>query len=73
MLSFSWDDLEAYASPTLCVIHKVLLKIRWSWCRVILIGPFWPRGPWFHDLLKLPVDIPLLNPDTTEQSWGQDS
>ena len=57
-----WDGLEAYAFPPFNLIHKVLLKIRASKVRVLLIAPMWPRQPWFPLLLHLVVDHPLVFP-----------
>ena len=50
-LSLSWDGLEAYAFPPFAIIHRVLLKIRASRTRVLLVAPQWPRQPWFPLLL----------------------
>lgn len=62
-LSFSWDDLEAYAFPPLCLIHMVLITVSWSMCRVILRAPF---KPWFQDLLKHLLEVPIFYPGLTE-------
>lgn len=63
-MSFPWNNLEAYAFPPLCMIGQVLRKIRHSRGRVILIAPFWPRRPWFGELLQLLMDTPAILPDT---------
>ena len=61
-LSLSWDGLEAYAFPPFALIHRVLLKIRESRTRVLLVAPQWPRQPWFPLLLHLLVDLPVQLP-----------
>ena len=73
-LSFSWDSLDSYAFPPFCLIHRVLLKIRASNTRVLLIAPLWPRRPWFPILLHLLVDFPVVFParlDLLSQDKGR--
>ena len=56
----SWDDLQAYASPPIAIIRRVLLKLRSSKnCELTLIAPFWPQRDWFPDLLELLSDVPV--------------
>ena len=55
-----WDDLQAYASPPIAIIRRVLLKLRSSKnCELTLIAPFWPQRDWFPDLLELLSDVPV--------------
>ena len=61
-LSISWDGLDAYVFPPFALIHRVLLKIRESRARVLLVAPQWPRQPWFPLLLHLLVDLPVQLP-----------
>ena len=43
-----WDNLQAYAFPTIAIIKRVLLKLRTSHdCDLTLITPFWPQREWF--------------------------
>ena len=73
-LSMSWDGLDAYAFPPFSLIHKVLLKIRASRTRVLLVAPLWPRQPWFPLLLHLLVDLPVAlppQPDLVSQDGGR--
>ena len=65
-LSFSWDGLDSYAFPPFSIIHRVLLKIRASKVRVLLIAPLWPRRPWFPLLLHLLVELPVVLPVRTD-------
>ena len=59
----SWDNLQAYAFPTIAIIKRVLLKLRASHnCDLTLIAPFWPQREWFPDLLELLSDIPIELP-----------
>ena len=58
-----WDNLQAYASPPIAIIKRVLLKLRASHhCNLTLIAPFWPQREWFPDLLELLSDIPIELP-----------
>ena len=73
-LSLSWDGLDAYAFPPFAIIHRVLLKIRASRTRVLLVAPLWPRQPWFPLLLHLLVDHPVAlpaHPDLVSQDGGR--
>ena len=73
-LSLSWDGLDAYAFPPFTIIHRVLLKIRASRTRVLLVAPLWPRQPWFPLLLHLLVDLPVAlppHPDLVSQDRGR--
>ena len=39
-----WDNLQAYAFPSIAIIRRVLLKLRASHhCDLTLIAPFWPQ------------------------------
>ena len=58
-----WDNLEAYAFPPLPLLRQVLLKLRLSNCKMILVAPCWPRQPWFTDLLDHLVGHPIALPD----------
>ena len=58
-----WDNLQAYASPPIAIIRRVLLRLRASHhCDLTLIAPFWPQREWFPDLLELLSDIPIELP-----------
>ena len=73
-LSFSWDGLDSYAFPPFGILHRVLLKIRASMVRVLLIAPLWPRRPWFPLLLHLLVELPVVLPvraDLISQDRGR--
>ena len=73
-MSISWDGMDAYAFPPLAILHRVLLKIRASRTRVLLVAPLWPRQPWFPLLLHLLVDHPVVlppAPDLVSQDRGR--
>ena len=56
----SWDHLQAYAFPSVAMLHQVLNKIRASvGAQVTLIAPFWPSKEWFPDLLSLLTEPPV--------------
>ena len=47
-LSLQWDQLEAYAFPSVSLLPQVISKLRDQGCRrMILIAPGWPSMPWF--------------------------
>jgi hypothetical protein len=52
-MSLSWDGMFAYAFPPFSFLLQVLLKIKQSDCKIILIAPAWPRQAWFPELLLL--------------------
>jgi hypothetical protein len=58
-LSISWMGLEAYAFPPLPLLDKVLHKAELERPRLILVAPWWPKQPWFPDLLRLSSADPL--------------
>ena len=61
-MALDWDFLDSYAFPPICMIHKVLLKVRASRTRMLLVAPLWPRRPWFPLLLHLLVALPVVLP-----------
>ncbi len=63
VLSFDWTGLQAYASPPLCLIQKVLTAFDSVNTDVLLVAPCWPNKPWFPCLLKLLVDLPFRFPE----------
>lgn len=61
-MSLSWDGMFAYAFPPFRFLLQVLLKIKQSDCKIILIAPAWPRQAWFPELLLLSCARPLKLP-----------
>ena len=63
-MSHSWTGMLAYAFPLLCLVPKILLKIRSEVgdCKIILIAPAWNNQSWFPDLLDLSCSLPLALP-----------
>ena len=58
-----WDGLQAYAFPPFGILHRVIAKVRQSRAlELTLVAPFWPRHPWFPDLLELLVAVPVFLP-----------
>ena len=57
--SLSWDGMFAYAFPPFRFLLQVLLKIKQSDCKIILIAPNWPKQAWFPELLLLSCARPL--------------
>ena len=61
-LLLSWDNLESYAFPPQPLIRRVLLKVKKSGTRMILVAPNWGRRPWMSILIDLLIDIPRALP-----------
>ena len=60
----SWDSLQVYAFPPWSIIPRVLAKLRESrGMELTLVAPFWPRRPWFPDLLQLSLEPPVVLPE----------
>ena len=60
----SWDGLQAYAFPPWSIIPRVLAKLRESrGTELTLVAPFWPRRPWFPDLLQLSLEPLVVLPE----------
>jgi len=59
----SWTGLYIYAFPPFALLQRVLLKIKGDHPEaVVLIAPTWPRRSWFHLLLQMACEVPLLLP-----------
>ena len=61
-LTISWEGMEAYAFPPICLIPKVLQHMQKFNCQIILIAPLWPRRNWYTDLLQWSIDYPRTIP-----------
>ena len=62
-ITLSWESLDMYAFPPICLLGNVVNKILSHDCQqIILIDPSWPNMPWFWDLVELSVQIPLCLP-----------
>jgi hypothetical protein len=61
-MSLSWDGMFAYAFPPFRFLLQVLLKIKQSDCKFILIAPAWSKQAWFPELLLLTCARPLKLP-----------
>jgi len=56
-----WTGLFLYVFPPFAMLQKVLLKIKGDRPEaVILIAPTWPRRSWYHLLLQMACEVPLL-------------
>jgi hypothetical protein len=49
-MSLSWGGMFAYVPPFRFLL-QLLLKIKQSDCKIILIAPAWPKQAWFPELL----------------------
>ena len=75
-LAMDWSRLpRAYAFPPSPLLPLILRKIKESVAEVLLIAPYWPKQPWFPDLLGLlmdhPVELPLLEDLLTQKMGGK--
>jgi hypothetical protein len=61
-MSLSWDGMFAYAFPPFRILLQVLLRIKQSDCKIILIAPAWPKQAWFPEFLLLSCARPLKLP-----------
>ena len=60
-LSQSWTGLSLYAFPPIPLLEKTLIKIREDQVEeVTVIAPSWLRRSWYHILLQMTCEIPLL-------------
>ncbi|XP_070591658.1 uncharacterized protein [Erythrolamprus reginae] len=59
----SWPPGLLYAFPPVNLIPRVVEKILHEEAEVILLAPYWPRRPWFADLVELSVSPPWRIPD----------
>ncbi|XP_068127589.1 uncharacterized protein [Hyperolius riggenbachi] len=57
-LMVDWPTGLLYAFPPFYLIPRVLRKIELSDCRVIFIGPWWPRRSWFPRIQQLAIRGP---------------
>ena len=62
--------MEAYAFLQVAMLSKVLVKLKNNLCQLIFIAPWWPRRPWFTELLGWLRVIPIISPDTAERPSG---
>ena len=60
-LSQSWTRLSVYGYPPIPLLERTLIKIREDQAEeAIVIAPQWPRRSWYHLLLQMTCEIPLL-------------
>ena len=57
-----WTGLMGYAYPPTALLSKILTKVYNQQCDLILIAPGWPGMPWFWDLVRLSLQVPLRLP-----------
>ena len=63
-LNIPWKNLVAYAFCPTALLPKVIQKLQFQVCRLILIAPGWPTKPWLWDLVEMSLDIPRQLPPT---------
>jgi hypothetical protein len=65
-MSLSWDEMFAYAFPRLRFLLQVLLKIKQSDCKIILIVPAWPKQAWFPETGRKEIYMRTIPP---QNNW----
>ncbi|XP_061466244.1 pleckstrin homology domain-containing family A member 7 isoform X3 [Rhineura floridana] len=61
-LTTPWPDGLLYAFPPIPLLAKTLRKARTERAQLVLVAPFWPRRPWFSDLLAMSMVDPWTLP-----------
>ena len=61
--SLNWGTIAGYAFPPIALIPRLLRKVREDQASVVLIAPWWPKRPWFLDLISLLAGLPRVLPD----------
>ena len=59
-MSISWENHFSYLLPPFSIIQHVLNKISLESTKAPVIAPMWPTQSWFHKLLELAVDQPMI-------------
>jgi hypothetical protein len=65
-LTLDWSGMFVYAFPPIPILPLVVQKLLRDRPEMILITPFWPRRPWFPQLLPLLIDHPVRLPHHTD-------
>jgi len=53
-----WSQLQGFANPPWCLIHRCLTKVEIQSARIVLITPFWKTQSWFSVVLeRLPQSV----------------
>ena len=58
----SWNSLNFYAFPPVCIIQKVLHKIQEDSATGLVLVPYWPTQAWWPYLTNMLVASPLVLP-----------
>ena len=58
--TIDWFGRKFYAFPPVCIIPRVLEKIRQDEAEGILVVPFWPNQVWYPVMLKMLISVPIL-------------
>ncbi|XP_058020134.1 uncharacterized protein LOC131188700 isoform X1 [Ahaetulla prasina] len=70
-LRLPWPRGLLYAFPPMAILPRVIGRILQTRAQVILVAPYWPRRPWFVDLVRLSVAAPWrIPPDRVSLSQG---
>ena len=58
----SWHSLDFWCFPPVCIIPRVLQKIREDAATGLLLLPLWPTQPWFPVKMQLLINHPSALP-----------
>ena len=59
----NWTGWYVYAFPPINLLLRTILKLRNDRVQeAILVAPYWPKRPWFHELLRMASEPPLRFP-----------
>ena len=61
-LAQDWSTQHAYAHLPWCFIPRVSTMTFNKGVTVVIVTPCWPTQPWFHQLMEMLVDFPLVFP-----------
>ena len=69
-LSIPWDKGLMYIYPPMSLALRSLAKIAREEADAIVILPCWPRRGWFHLLIQLSIELPILLPQSKQLLTG---
>ncbi|KAI8490473.1 hypothetical protein Bbelb_317410 [Branchiostoma belcheri] len=61
-LFLPWHNIKLYVFPPVCLLARILAKIKREQAEALVIAPFWPFQAWFPLLRELAVADPFFLP-----------
>lgn len=62
--TISWANTYMYMFPPFSLITKCVQKLLVEGGDALLIAPLWPTQPWFSQVMKMLLEVPVLLPRT---------